>query len=226
MAKINREELHKLLCDKPIEPQYGVARMRTYPLQDWLNDSHKQFFADFAGFAEALNKQWLPNQRTGWEGMPWRLQEHEDTDISTAATEGPFFGRRYGVTYNQLSLGQLDVYPDLDYTSAEPAVTVDIELEHTRLLSFYDTYGFLIWIAGRLTSNTKEEAAEARAAIERSLLGAVWQLPLRIEESKWPLTSKIYRPDMDDDDGFYAGPSIDIQIYGTANLFWLAKRNS
>src|SRR4029079_13283366 len=87
------------------------------------------FFDDFAAFGRIVNK-WLADE----EG-PWRLQE--DTEIGELGDDGPVYGRKYRIFYNQQETGSLRIRPQYKYSSESPKVIAKGEIRFARLISFY-----------------------------------------------------------------------------------------
>lgn len=138
------------------------------------DDCDRLFFEHFDLFARAINNIYTPDGP--WEGGPWRLQEMADTLIRRSGIdEYPVLGRRYEIFYNQGRLGILEIGAFL-YEATKPSVHTIVKLEHVRLLPFDEVCGFLITLAGQVSAGSAEEYANAQNAIDRTLIGAVWQI--------------------------------------------------
>jgi hypothetical protein len=95
---------------------------------------------------------------------PFRLQELGDTDITgpTSSYDGPTYGRRYEIFYNQCQLGTLEISADLFQKLHDPGIkSVDVGIaigSHMSPLeiSFSNLYGFLLLLASLLTSTEKQ----------------------------------------------------------------------
>jgi hypothetical protein len=114
-----------------------------------------------------------------------------------ASYDGPSFGRRYSVYYNQAAIGVIEISGILYEPEQNPKVTTDVELDHVRLLPFQDVVGFLITLAQNLAWGEPEQFAETQRAIDRTLLAVVWN------------TNRS-----DDDDG-----SIELHLSGSAENY-------
>ena len=109
------------------------------------------------------------------EDYPWKLQEPGDHEI--ADFDGPSYGRRYEVYYNQVLVGEIKIQADSlhEYSTDDPNVVVDVELNYVRILPFDRVYGFLNHLTLLLSSGTKRtENVELSMLIYQALLKTLW----------------------------------------------------
>jgi hypothetical protein len=160
--------LAALFKSEPITPKHGVPAGLT---GDWSAETFgdpigDRFFSDFDIFPDQLNQLYTAND--SWEGGPWRLQELADTLLSRSE-DGPRFGRRYSVFYNQANIGIVEINPTYDYDAKiNPNVYTHVELEQVRLLPYFEVLGFLV----SLLEDTPD--AGAQRSIDRAMLAVLW----------------------------------------------------
>jgi hypothetical protein len=125
------------------------------------------------------------------------------------SSDGPSYGRRYDIFYNQIKIGDLEIEAHWNYSPAAPEVTTAIELDWARLLRFGQISNLIYWI-GILTASGGGPSGEERRAAMDALRGAALDQLWQIE----------YDRDIDDR---AMGGRINIQFSGTADLERLTK---
>jgi hypothetical protein len=174
--KLKKKFLASLRNSKPIVPKHQrpINIGGEYSNSFLVTKEHRLFFNDFADFAAVVNR-WLAEDYFG--GTPWRLQELPDTELKLGYREGPDFGRRYAIFYNQVSLGTLEVSPGYRYSTEKPVVRSHVELDWVRLIAFDTIRGFLDVIALHAcdANAVTAEYVETRVCIDRALTRALWQ---------------------------------------------------
>jgi hypothetical protein len=137
-----------------------------------------QFFADFEDFADIVNSS-LTEDPYFHPHSPWRLQELPKSELLHLSGHRPTYGRTYAVFHNQERLGEIEVKPDLNYTTQDPRVTAYIELDSVRLLHFEAVRGFFAGIADHVCSNPLErvtlERVQADQQISRAMTSVLWK---------------------------------------------------
>jgi hypothetical protein len=140
---------------------------------------------DFEDFADVVN-WWLADE---YVGSRWRLQELSKSDLSLeglGSLDGPSYGRRYGVFYNQVHLGTLEIKNGLgwdtyhktsvDYSTKHPNVLVYVEIEYIRLLSYEVVRDFLFAIIEHTCKQgDSKERNDAEQAVDRAMIAVVWK---------------------------------------------------
>jgi hypothetical protein len=201
-----RKFLRKLQDSKPITPKHSppVRAGGADPIGLFIRDADKQFFADFATFADVLN-HWLAGDEDEPRRNPWRVQELPDPELRILGPhDAPAYGRRYDIFYNQIKVGDLEIDPHWEYSSAEPKVTVALELDCARWLPFGQIHSLIYWMATLTASRGGPHGEEHRAvvlALHDAALRRLWQIK--------------YDRSIDDR---AMGGEIRIQFSGTANL--------
>ena len=169
--------LAALFHSGPIHPRHNRRASFTgeLPAEEALDAEHR-FFLDFDMFADRVNNLYTPSDV--WDGGPWRLQELADTEISfffDDPRDGPNFGLRYRVFYNQAAIGIVEISAAFDYDAEkEPKVSTLLKLEHVRLLPFEEVVGFLITLAQYLAWGEPDQFTMTQRDIDRALLAVVW----------------------------------------------------
>lgn len=161
--------LAALLKSEPISPVHARPASLTGGFGGSFFESEEgnQFFADFDAFPDKINALYTPEGT--WAGAPWRLQELESTELSTAR-ESPDFGRRYSLFYNQVNIGLVEMKPAHRYHSKNnPKVFTHIKVECARLLPFNEVLGLLISLMD------DDPDADNKRMIDLALLKAVWK---------------------------------------------------
>jgi hypothetical protein len=159
---------------------------------------------NFATFADVLN-HWLAGDEDEPRRNPWRVQELPDPELRILGPhDAPAYGRRYDIFYNQIKVGDLEIDPHWEYSSAEPKVTVALELDCARWLPFGQIHNLIYWIATLAASRGGPHGEEHRTvalALHDAALRRLWQIK--------------YDRSIDDR---AMGGEIRIQFSGTANL--------
>src|SRR5262249_39197266 len=105
-VKLKKKFLNRLWRGKPITPKHEPPP----PLTVFVENRELQFLSDFENFANVINWQ-LADVRTA----PWRLQELPTFKLSKF---GPAtYGRRYAVFHNQARVGEIELKPDVYYST-------------------------------------------------------------------------------------------------------------
>ena len=175
--------LAALFDSGPIEPRHNCpANLTGEWSANFASDAEQRFFFDFDMFADQINQHYTPSG--GWEGGPWRLQELADTEISFShdPRDGPRFGRRYSVFYNQAAIGIIEISGILYVAEKDPTVSTDVELEYVRLLPFEEIAGFLVTLAQFLAWDEPEQYANTQRIIDRTLLAVLWNSNRNIDD--------------------------------------------
>jgi hypothetical protein len=168
--------LHALLKTKPIEVVYKRPSDIGIGCESLVKDKDRQLFKDFALFAKFLNGSF---ESLGSEFGGWRIQELDDTEIEDSPDPG-CFGCRYDVFFNELKIGLLEIqaawwFDDRDnlndYTTDNPTVYADVELEYVRYLPFSYLCTFLQTLAKFVTT---DDDTKIRALVSSELLAMIW----------------------------------------------------
>jgi len=160
--------LNALLNGKPIQPQHQRP-LEPDALPQWgVVDEYRRFFLDFEAFAETLNGL------LGSSDCPWRLQELSKSE-TRRSYDGPVYGRRYRVFYNQFDVGLLEIAPLHDYNDTNPNVSTELEIDYARLLPFRSIHSLVDWIAGYTASGNREEREKAMFSLLGAAVERLWQ---------------------------------------------------
>jgi hypothetical protein len=65
------------------------------------------------------------------------LIRYPETEIGDMDDDGPVYGRRYRVFFNQMEMGALTIRPQIEYSSANPQVIAKGGIQYPRLFAFY-----------------------------------------------------------------------------------------
>ena len=178
----------KKLFSEPITPEHESPNEPPIVAGDGLHarcrDMERHFFADFAEFADIVNR-WFAAY------SPWRLKQLPDDDVrlNVDFSSGPIFGRCYAIFHNQVELGRLEIQPQLPtYDTATPEVITEIELHSVRLLSYDTIADFLSVIAMYVCdSNPKDGKSytNPNEAIVGALTKALWETQRITEFADW-----------------------------------------
>src|SRR5262245_66289472 len=116
----------------------------------------EQFSNEFKNFANVVN----------WElsDSPWRVQELPTFELSKLARFEPAYGRCYAVFYNQARIGKIELKPNPNYSTEKPHVTIHVELNWVRLLSFETIRNFLTSLAWNVSDDPGHLRGEATAS--------------------------------------------------------------
>src|SRR5262249_14556591 len=152
------EGLKLLLKATPSPPKHE----RSEPPTGWFDRPYnKEFYRSFAGFANAMNKQFAETEWRTYD-LEWRLNHLADTDVADLRYDvDPTYGFRYRITCGQALLGRLTIRPKA-YLSWEtfdltaPQVSVHVELSNATELGFAPIYDFLITLASWLAHGDRE----------------------------------------------------------------------
>jgi hypothetical protein len=132
-----------------------------------VTEHDKLFFADFRRFADVLNR-WLDEPRN-----PWRVQELPDPELTGAWRDSPGYGRRYAIFYNQVQVGNLQIYADFRYERDHPNVHTEIDVKYARLFPFHWVSEFISAVADLTASGNRNEI---RIKLHDSMLQQLWQI--------------------------------------------------
>ncbi len=169
-----REILQELLCGKAIDPVHDAPEsIESGGAQSFIGEDDRQFFRDFACFADAVNRIYAVN---GAGDGPWRLQDMSDTLIEKL--NDPCHGRRWKIFHNAISVGTVEIMASVlpGYSTDDPAVTTFIEMDYARLLAFDKVQGFLTILAGNVCARDEQQYMEAKRAIDQAMLMALWRV--------------------------------------------------
>ena len=198
--------IRMLLHSKPIAPKPQPHDIASKNLSQLVSIEDRLFFDDFADFAAVIN-WWFAKHRKYRDKSPWCLQELPDIELKLNVSVAPVFGRRYAIFHNQVRLGTLEVSSSFDYSTKNPNVSSDIELDYVRLLAFDAIYAFLTEIASHVSDDENaKEYLQARRAIDFALMQVLWQ------------SQKLSKSGMDDVDW----GEVKLHLTGTAS--WYLKR--
>ena len=100
-----------------------------------------------------------------------------DTRLALSDPDGPGFGRRYDLFHRRIDIGILrDFAPGLHYTSARPSVSVNLQIDRVRLLSFGSINELLYCVAAQVCEAKRAKWAEVRSKIDRAMIEVLWEL--------------------------------------------------
>jgi hypothetical protein len=176
-TRSEKAQLRKALFGtKPIEPVYRrAADIGIGGVEMFINDRDRQFFRDFAPFAERFNREFLNSGDDFAAWRSWRIQELEDTELSWPGQDSPAYGCRYSVHYNQVQLGDLQISADaFDYSTDTPFVGVDLDLEYVRMLPFGHVNAFLHHLMGIVRPRPDYNSLQPQEMINVALLELLW----------------------------------------------------
>jgi hypothetical protein len=130
----------------------------------------EQFSKDFEDFANVVNRYLV-------DYAPWRLQELPTSELSKLAVSSPAYGRRYAVFHNQARVGEIELKPDWRYSTESPEVTIHIELNWVRLLSFETIRDFLMHVATNTFEYQQGTLAylQMNEEIELAMMDVLWK---------------------------------------------------
>jgi hypothetical protein len=99
------------------------------------------------------------------------LQEFPKSELLHLGGHGPTYGRTYAAFHNQERLGEIEIKPDLNYTTQHPRVTAYIELDWVRLLPFVTVRSFLVDIATHVSEYRpgRVDYVQANQEIDRAM---------------------------------------------------------
>jgi hypothetical protein len=176
--KPKRKFRNRLWRSKPITPKHE----RPPPLEKGyaVGEAELQFFADFEDFADVVNSS-LTDPYFHPHSSPWRLQELPKSELLHLGGHRPTYGRTYAVFHNQERLGEIEIKPDLNYTTQDPRVTAYIELDWVRLLHFVTVRSFLVDIATHVSEDRpgRVDYVQANQEIDRAMTSVLWKVRRR-----------------------------------------------
>ena len=210
--KLKKKFRNLLWHSQPITPKHQPPP----PLKKgkWgVDEEEIQFFSDFEDFANVVN-WWLADEHNQ---RPWRLQElPESRLLSLGDPDSPTYGRTYAVFHNQARLGKIEIRWDSEYSTANPRVTVHIELDWVRLLPFGTIRSFLVDIALHISKyrSGTVEYVETNQEIDLALTDVLWE------------TQEISEFGTENEPGY---GRIEVQLSGLASYYlwrrqWLRER--
>ncbi len=198
--------IRTLLHSKPIAPKPQPADIASKNLSRLVSIEDRLFFGDFGDFAAVIN-WWFAKHGKYGDKSPWCLQELPDIELKLNVSVVPAFARRYAIFHNQVRLGTLEVSSSFDYSTKNPNVRTDIELDYIRLLTFDAVYVFLTDIASHVSDDQNEkEYIQARRTIDFALMQVLWH------------AQKVSQSGTNDEDW----GEVKLQLNGTAS--WYLKR--
>ena len=172
-AKLKKKFIKALRGSEPIVPKHQPPKSIGESVPSLVRREDRLFFDDFRDFGTVVN--WcLADEHVGG---PWRLQELPNTDLSLNFSHMPDFGRRYDIFYNQVPLGTLEVSPGGGYSSQEPLVYTDINLDWVRLLAIETVRDFFHDIALHVCdANPRTHGyLQTRVLIDGALTKTLWR---------------------------------------------------
>jgi len=178
--KLKKKFRKRLWDSEPITPKHQPPPLK----EEWVGVFGKnrteeliQFFSDFKDFANVVNA-WLADPDVHPHHNPWRLQELPKSELSKLwGGSGPTYGRTYAVFHNQVRIGEIEIEPDWEYSTQNPRVTVHIELDWVRLLSFGRIRSFLTDIAEHLSEYRPGtmEYVQTNQQIDLAMTSVLWE---------------------------------------------------
>jgi hypothetical protein len=148
----------------PITPRHDPT-LELEKEEGWVSDDNKQFFSDFGNFADHLNHRLTETQ--------WRVQETPRVHVGI---ESPEYGRGYQIFFNQIKIGFLKMQTGVFYTPKDQfKVRADIEINYSRLLSFYRIQNFVMEVAYLIASN-RDDIQEIRIELHDAMLRKLWPI--------------------------------------------------
>src|SRR5262245_37548323 len=189
--QFERKFLWALLHDSPIEPMHKVPVMMEH---DFSSIANERFFSDFDQFADTINLCLIDT--------PWRIQELPDTHLALCDLDGPDFGRRYDLFHRQADIGIVEIAPDPRYTTANPSVVVNLQMDWARLLSFASINALLYCVAVHVCEAKGAEWAAVRSKIDRAMIEVLWE------------AQRITEDDLGNDCG-----TLELRLHGRATCY-------
>jgi hypothetical protein len=192
--KFKKKRLHDLFYSEPIKVQHK-------PPNDLTPDGKQRWGAEDYDF-ECFRALWFFGQAANQhlEYARFRLQEIGETEISgDLSSDGPEYGRRYEIFYNQVKLGLLQIMArhERHFDKQDRSVYAEITIDGVPVtaLPYENVYGFLVTIASLVTSTSrrphdgpKTEYEAALSDIQYKLMDAMWRTSrdyTLTEQSTW-----------------------------------------
>jgi hypothetical protein len=123
-------------------------------------------------FAKTTHLGDMLNRHLSWGA--WRVQETSRNAIPSF--DGPKFGRRFQLFYNNHLAGEISLYSDFQFRKDSPLrVSIEVEVEAAQFFPFYDLHGLLKALASLVMDEGKEDFDEKSRDIDRCLAGALWE---------------------------------------------------
>ena len=146
---LNKKAAAALWRSDPIVPKHNPPKVAGGEFSSVARDVDRRFFADFKDFADVIN-WWLAGESIV---SRFRLQDLPagDRSLNVDYSDGPRLGRSFAIYYNQTHVGTLEIAPANKYTSENPGVNTNIQIDWARLLSFDELTNF--WMPLRGTSS-------------------------------------------------------------------------
>jgi len=187
--------LKELRWGEPITVKHNTPRSLTPDGKECFGAEKQDFecFQSFWYFADWINKLYTDLSE------PIRLQELGDTRIrGSRASEGPAYGRRYDIYYNQCKIGLLEICAGLERHFDQENKSVDVEITIDRIpptvLPYSDVYGFLQTVASLVTSTERPkyshlpegetEYEHALSVIQAAITEVMWNM--HDKDNWWP----------------------------------------
>jgi hypothetical protein len=172
--KLNKKAANALWRNNPIVPKHDPPKAAGGELSSLARDVDRRFFADFKDFADVLNG-WLAEE---FIASRFRLQDLPagDRSINVDFSDGPRLGRSFAIFHNQTHVGTLEIAPAYKYTTDNPSVLTNIQIDWARLLGFDELTGFLDAIASHVVSGNyqSDESRDARQIVLHGLARTLW----------------------------------------------------
>jgi hypothetical protein len=99
-----------------------------------------------------------------------------DRSLNVDFSDGPRLGRSFAIYYNQTRVGTLEIAPAYKYTTENPGVNTNIQIDWARLLGFDELTVFLDGIAWHVVSADSEgdEYRNVRQSMLHGLTRTLW----------------------------------------------------
>ena len=171
---LNKKAAAALWRSDPIVPRHDPPKTAGGEFSSLASESDRHFFDDFKDFADVIN-WWLADKSIA---SRFRLQDLPagDRRLNVDYSGGPQLGRSFAIYYNQTHVGRLEIGPAYEYTTENPSVNTNIQIDWARLLGFYELTEFLDDIASHVVSadSQSDEYRNVRQNMLHALTRTLW----------------------------------------------------
>jgi hypothetical protein len=132
--KLNKKAATALWRSDPIIPKHDPPKTAGGEYSSMARDIDRRFFADFKDFADVVN-WWLADE---FRASRFRSQDLPTGHLSLNIdhSHGPMLGRSFAIHYNQTRVGRLEITHGNEYTTENPEVYTNIEIDSARFFWF------------------------------------------------------------------------------------------
>jgi hypothetical protein len=170
--KLNKKAATALWRSDPIIPKHDPPKTAGGEYSSTARNIDRRFFADFKDFADVVN-WWLADE---FRASRFRLQDLPTGDLSLNVdhSHGPVLGRSFAIYYNQTRVGRLEITCANMYTTENPEVYTNTEIDSARFFGFEELTEFLGDIALHVTSGNSDERRDTQLSIQSALTRTLW----------------------------------------------------